>query len=70
MTFQPTCHFLASDFWERYEASRQYGVFYFWGHSYEMIHDGMWAAFADVIRGISADPWSCWGDVCDLFNGI
>ena len=68
MVFHPSCHFLAHDFWERYEEARPYGVFYFWGHSYEMIHEDMWTAFAEKMRRISADPASFWADVCDLFH--
>ena len=68
MVFRPSCHFLAHDFWRRYEEARPYGVFYFWGHSYEMINEDMWAAFAETIRRISTDPLACWADVCDLFD--
>jgi peptidoglycan/xylan/chitin deacetylase (PgdA/CDA1 family) len=67
MLFHPCCHFLASDFWSRYEMAKQCGVFYFWGHSYEMITDVMWSAFEEIIERISADPGSCWGEVADLF---
>jgi hypothetical protein len=51
-----------------YENARNCGVFYFWGHSYEMITETMWSSFEEMIRRISADPGSCWGDVADLFN--
>lgn len=67
MAFHPCCHFLAPDFWERYEAARKGGVFYFWGHSYEMITEEMWAAFDAKIGRISADPAARWADVADLF---
>jgi len=67
MAFHSCCHFLAPDFWERYEKARKGGVFYFWGHSYEMITEEMWQAFDGQIRRISADPAACWADVVDLF---
>ncbi|MDA0991121.1 MAG: polysaccharide deacetylase family protein [Verrucomicrobia bacterium] len=67
MAFHPTCHFLAAGFWERYEQARRGGVFYFWGHSYEMITDAMWSSFSDTLRRISDDPQSRWADVQDLF---
>lgn len=67
MAFHPCCHFLAPDFWARYEAARAGGVFYFWGHSYEMITAAMWAAFEDLIARISSDSRARWADVADLF---
>lgn len=67
MAFHPCCHFLAPDLWSRYERAKQHGVFYFWGHSYEMIMDEMWIAFEQAIARISADPEACWGEVADLF---
>lgn len=66
--FHPTCHFLAQDFWEKYEKSKAVGVFYFWGHSYEMINSTMWNEFDAQIKRISADPDSVWVDLPDLFS--
>lgn len=39
LRFVPDCHFAAPDFWERFTAAKARGVavFYFWGHSYEML---------------------------------
>jgi peptidoglycan/xylan/chitin deacetylase (PgdA/CDA1 family) len=68
MTFHPSCHFLAPDFWARYEKARAGGVFYFWGHAYELSTDAMWTAFEDAIAGISAEPAARWGDVVELFE--
>jgi hypothetical protein len=68
MQFHPCCHFLAPDLWSRYEMAKPCGVFYLWGHSYEMITDLMWTAFEENIERISADPGSCWGEVADLFD--
>ena len=67
MAFHPNCHFLAPDFWERYEKARAGGVFYFWGHSYEMITEAMWADFEAKIARISADAAANWGDLAGLF---
>jgi peptidoglycan/xylan/chitin deacetylase (PgdA/CDA1 family) len=69
MAFHPSCHVLAPDFWSRYETARAGGVFYFWGHAYELTTEAMWTAFEDTIAGISADPRARWGDVGDLFEG-
>ena len=68
MAFHPCCHFLAADMWDRYEKARAGGVFYFWGHSYEMIDDAMWAAFENMIERISNDPAVRWGTIADLFS--
>jgi peptidoglycan-N-acetylglucosamine deacetylase len=69
MAFHPCCHGLAADLWERYEKARGGGVFYFWGHSYEMIDEAMWTAFEAVIARISHDPMARWGEVAGLFDG-
>lgn len=69
MAFHPSCHFLAADFWSRHEKARGSGVFYFWGHSYEILNEAMWAEFEETIRRISADHDSRWGDLADLFRG-
>jgi peptidoglycan/xylan/chitin deacetylase (PgdA/CDA1 family) len=68
MAFHPNCHFLAPDFWERYEKARAGSVFYFWGHSYEMITEAMWAEFESQIARISADAGASWGDLARLFG--
>ena len=69
MAFHPCCHFLASDLWQRYEtAKKKCGVFYFWGHSYELLTETMWRAFDKTIERISADPESRWGELVDLFD--
>jgi peptidoglycan/xylan/chitin deacetylase (PgdA/CDA1 family) len=67
MAFHPCCHFLAPDLWARYEKARLGGVFYFWGHSYEMVTEVQWADFEQMIARISADPNARWGNVMDLF---
>lgn len=67
MAFHPDCHFLAGDFWTRYETARAGGIFYFWGHSYEMIDEAMWREFEEKIQRISADPAARWGELPDLF---
>ncbi len=67
MAFHPCCHFLAPDFWERYEKARSGGVFYFWGHSYEMVAEAMWAEFEAKVERIGADETARWGDLAELF---
>ncbi len=63
MALHPCGHFLDADLPEKYEAAKPGGVFYFWGHSYEMISEDMWTAFEGFIEHISADPDSRWGEV-------
>ena len=67
MAFHPCCHFLMSDFWERYEKARVGGVFHFWGHSYEIIGEPMWQDMENRVARIGADPGARWADVVDLF---
>jgi len=52
----------------RYEQAKRGGVFYFWGHSHEMITEARWRAFAELTERISADPGVGWGEVTDLFD--
>lgn len=68
LTLHPNCHFMARDFWARYERARATsGVFYFWGHSYEMYeYPPLWDQFEQKIRAISGDPENEWVDVIDL----
>jgi len=68
MAFHPNCHFLAPDLWSRYEEARSGGVFYFWGHSYEIITEAMWHDFEEMIARISADSKTRWGELADLFG--
>ena len=62
-----SCHFKAPDFWRRYTAAKETGVFYFWGHSYELFeYDDMWANFERMIEYISNDPSAEWANVIDI----
>ena len=61
------CHFMAEDFWVRYNKAKETGVFYFWGHSYEMFrYDEMWNHFEAKIRYIAEDPDTEWANVIDI----
>ena len=70
MALPASCHWSASNFWERYEeAKRSGGVFYFWGHSCELGDDPeLWAWLESIFERISADPEAEWADVIDLFT--
>lgn len=68
LALKSNCHFLHDNFWEAYNrAKANGGVFYFWGHSYEMMeYEPLWARFEDCIRTISEDEEAEWIDVVDL----
>lgn len=61
------CHFANPDFDQIWKAAKETGVFYFWGHSYEMKDDPvLWKRYEEQIRRISADPEAQWVNVVDL----
>jgi peptidoglycan/xylan/chitin deacetylase (PgdA/CDA1 family) len=65
MAFHPNCHFLAPDFWDRFEKAGD--VFYFWGHSYELITPDDWTNFERKIERLSTHPETQWTSLPDLF---
>jgi peptidoglycan/xylan/chitin deacetylase (PgdA/CDA1 family) len=69
LVFRPQCHFLSDDFWALYEEARCDGtVFFFWGHSYELIGDMMWMNLQRVIERISSDQDAAWVPIPSLFT--
>lgn len=67
LALAPNCHFLQGDFWTRYNKAKETGVFYFWGHSYEMMnYDELWNYFEEKIKIITEDPDTEWADVIDI----
>lgn len=68
MAFHPACHFRAIDFWSRFERARLEGdVFYFWGHSYELVTEEDWQAFERTMTRLGAAPDVEWTWLPDLF---
>ncbi len=69
MMLHPDCHFHNKSFWELYDAAKKSGcgVFYFWGHSYELCTEEQWSAFDEKIGRISADPEVTWADLPSLY---
>ena len=63
-----SCHFMHPHFWQKYNAAKEgCGIFYFWGHSYEMMDfDRYWQLFDFMISTISNDPEAEWVNVRDL----
>ena len=64
----PTCHFMIRLLWQKYQLAKETtGVFYFWGHSYEMADfEPYWSNFEDMMAYISNDPDAEWVNVIDL----
>ncbi len=69
MAAAPSCHFLAPDFWQRLDRARPAGAFWFWGHSYELVDETMWAAFEASLARLCAEPGANWCDPTGLFDG-
>jgi peptidoglycan/xylan/chitin deacetylase (PgdA/CDA1 family) len=68
MAFASNGHFLDPCFWQRFEkAKANDGVFYFWGHSYEIVTEADWAGFEKQIARISAEN-PTWVNLPDLFE--
>ena len=68
LSFKSNCHYQSGRFMDKYlHAKETSGVFYFWGHSYEMMDsEGLWDQLEQKIRFISEDPDAEWCDVIDL----
>ena len=67
MALRSNCHFQDPDFWQKFEKARSGGVFYFWGHSYEMMDDpALWAEYEDKLRRLNEDPEVEWINVIDM----
>ncbi len=68
MEFHPSVHALNPDFWPAFErAKAANGVFYFWGHSYEILDEPMWQAFEANLARLCADPEVRWATNVELF---
>lgn len=67
--FVPDCHFKHPQIMEKLDAAKAAGapVFYFWGHSYEMIDDDEWARMDGILQTLSEDPEVVWSELPDLF---
>ena len=67
MALPSNCHFLHRDFYNIYEKAKACGVFYFWGHSYELTqYDKFWEHFEMRLQYINEDPDAEWADVKDI----
>ena len=67
LALDPNCRFMDPFFWKIFAEAKQTGVFYFWGHSYEMMDvPQLWERIEIKIRTLSEDPDVEWVDVIDL----
>lgn len=67
MALHTNCHFMNYQFFQKYEKAKECGVFYFWGHSYEMLdYDKYWDLLEEKIAYISNDPDAEWCNVIDI----
>ena len=69
MALHTNCHFLAPEFWTKFEAVKAIdGDFYFWGHAFELMgDDDRWRELDAMIGRLTDDPATEWIDVRDLF---
>lgn len=68
MTLHSSCHFMSPDFWNAFEKAKTTdGIFYFWGHSYEMMDDPeLWGEFENKLRRLAADNEVEWIPTTEL----
>lgn len=63
-----SCRFNDPAFWMHYERAKATNIlFLFWGHSYELLDEAMWADLEHKIAGINADPATEWVNLESLF---
>ncbi len=70
LRFVPDGHFRDAALRDKWLAAQASGreVFYFWGHSYEMVSEEDWEAFERLIAEFSGDSECVWADLPDLFS--
>ncbi len=68
MNISTNCHFMSRDFLSLYEQAKAgCGLFYFWGHTYEMLdYDKLYDQLDQKIKYISEDAEAEWVDVVEL----
>ena len=68
LALSTNCHYQDRDFLDKYNAAKEgCGLFYFWGHTYEMMnYDKLYDQLEQKIKYISEDPEAEWVDVVDL----
>lgn len=68
LEFSPSCHVLDREFQRKYARARKRDeVFFFWGHSYELVSEPMWENLALRLDEICSDGSVEWSFIDDLF---
>lgn len=70
MLLHSSCHFADTAFYDIYKKAKAgNGIFYFWGHSYEMVDSpGLWNQMENKIQYLCEDPETVWCDVIDIVS--
>ena len=68
LRLDPSCHHADRGFYDKFRAAKAAnGIFYFWGHSFEMLDcEGLWDQLERKLAFISGDPETEWIDVIDI----
>jgi len=68
--FVPDCHFRDPGLLQKFAAAKENKapVFYFWGHSYEMIREKDWEQTTNILQAIASDPDAIWENLPNLFR--
>ena len=68
MILHSSCHFMSPDFWNIFEKAKTTdGIFYFWGHSYEMMDvPELWAEFESKLQRLACDSEVEWISTTEL----
>ena len=68
MHLNASCHHMDRLFCDKFRAAKaKNGIFYFWGHSYEMMDcDGLWNQLEQKLAMLAEDPEVQWIDVIDI----
>jgi peptidoglycan/xylan/chitin deacetylase (PgdA/CDA1 family) len=68
---RPSCHFLSENFLKIFHQARdQNGIFFFWGHSYELMTENMWNKFRKTIEMMATDPEIEWCNISELIHHV
>ena len=68
MILHSSCHFMDPEFYQKFETAKKTDqVFYFWGHSYEMMDDPqLWADYERKLQMLHDDPEVQWIPTTEL----
>lgn len=68
MAFHPSCDFKDEDFWDKFEsAKKRDDLFYFMGHSYQIITENDWSCFRQKVARLAEESVE-WVNLPELFT--